>query len=367
MKILQINSAKNWGGGEVYTINLCQKLITKGYNVTLACRPGSSIKQIALREGITLLEALLTGAVDFRSALKLSQYCRKNEIDIVHVHLARDYWIARYIKIMLPSIHLIFTRHLLKPIKSSILHKWLFKKVDKIIAVSDAVKESLLCQKLLDSKRIITVYNGINVNRFALASSGVIRKEYGFAKDLKLVGMVGQVSPHKGSDLFIKSAALVSNLYSNARFLLVGDDFKNGKYIEELRQMSLNLGIEEKVFFLGLRNDIPEIMKDLDIFVLASKNEPFGLVITEAMAAGTPVIATNAGGAKEIILNNKTGLLVGSDQPASLANAIGILLENEYLAQTFEEAGQKRAFEKFDLDRMVEEIIAVYSEILENK
>ncbi|NLY75114.1 MAG: glycosyltransferase, partial [Firmicutes bacterium] len=98
MKILQVNSAKNWGGGEVYTINLCQKLIDKGYEVALACRPGSAINQTALKNGITVLELPLTGAADFRSAWKLSRYCRKNEIDIVHVHLARDYWIARYLK-----------------------------------------------------------------------------------------------------------------------------------------------------------------------------------------------------------------------------------------------------------------------------
>lgn len=366
MKILQINSAKNWGGGEVYTINLCQKLIAKGYNVMLACRTGSDISQIASKKGITLLELPLTGAVDFRSAWKLSQYCRKNEIDIVHVHLARDYWIARYLKAILPGIHLIFTRHLLKPIRTTFFHKWLFKKVDKVIAVSNAVKESLLVQNLLPPERIITIYNGIDVNRFASASSGTIRKELGFDKNLKIIGIIGQIAPHKGSDLFIESAALVSRQYPNTRFLLVGNDFQNGKYIEELRQISLNLGIGDKVFFLGQRTDIPEIMKDLDIFVLASKNEPFGLVITEAMAAGLPVIATNAGGAIEIVLNNKTGLLVSPDQPASLANAIGILLENEYLAQTFGKAGQKRAFEKFDLDRMVEEIIAVYSMILEN-
>lgn len=364
MKILQINSAMNWGGGEVYTINLCQRLIAKGYNVMLACRPGSDISRIATQNAITLLELPLTGAVDFRSAWKLSQFCRENGINIVHVHLARDYWIARYLKTLLPEIHLVFTRHLLKPIRSTFFHKWLFKKVDKVIAVSNAVKESLLIQNLLPPERIITIYNGIDVNRFASAS-GTIRKELGFDKNLKLIGIIGQISPHKGSDLFITSAALVSKQYPNTRFLLVGDDFQNGKYIEELKQLSHNLGIGDQVFFLGQRTGIPEIMKDLDIFVLTSKNESFGLVITEAMAAGLPVIAINAGGAIEIVQNNKTGLLVDPDQPASLANAIGILLENQYLAQAFGEAGQKRAFEKFDLERMVEEIIAVFKMILE--
>lgn len=367
MKILQINSAKNWGGGEVYTINLCQKLISKGYRVTLACRPNSAIKRKALESGIPILELPLVGAVDFQSSFKLSRFCKENKINIVHVHLARDYWIARYLKILFPSVYLIFTRHLLKPIKSSVFHKWLFRKVDKVIAVSDAVKESLLMQNLLPRKRIITIYNGINVNLFATAPSGSIRKEFGFDNNLKLIGMVGQIAPHKGNDLFIKSASLVSEHYPNVKFLLVGDDFQDGKYIEELRQMSINSYIEDKVFFLGQRTDVPEIMKDLDIFVLASKYESFGLVLVEAMATGVPVVSTNAGGAvKEIIINDKTGVIVNDNQPVTLANAIMRLLNDEKLAGILAKAGQDRAFKQFDLDRMVEEIIDVYNMVLKN-
>ena len=253
---------------------------------------------------------------------------------------------------------------MLKPIKSTFLHKWLFKKVARVIAVSNAVKESLLVQELLPSERILTIYNGINTRLFAVAPTGMLRKEFGFDNGIKLIGMVGQVSPHKGNDLFIKSAALVANRYSNARFLIVGDDFQNGKYIEELKQLSINLGIEDKVLFLGPRSDIPEIMRDLNVFVLASKNEPFGLVITEAMAAGTPVIVTNAGGAKEIVINGQTGLIINDDEPLSLANAILTLLEDEKLGDTIGKAGQKRAFDQFDLERMVGEIISVYNEVL---
>lgn len=366
MKILQVNSAKNWGGGEVYTINLCQKLIFKSYKVTLACRPGSAISRIASENGIPLLELPLTGAVDFRSALKLSQYCKKNKINIVHVHLARDYWIARYLKIMHPQLHLVFTRHLLNPIKSTFFHRWLFQKVDKVIAVSNAVKDILLIHQLLCSERIVTIYNGINVNLFASARPGVVRKEFGFNNNLKLIGMVGQIAPHKGNDLFIRSASLISKQDSNTRFLLVGDDFQNGKYIEELKQLSHDLGVDDKVFFLGPRSNIPEIIKDLNVFVLASKNESFGLVLVEAMASGVPVVSTPAGGsAKEIIINNKTGLIINVDQPLSLANAVLTLLKDEKLADTFGKAGQERVFEKFNLERMVDDIISVYNDVLE--
>lgn len=360
MKILQVNSAKNWGGGEAYTINLCRKLISKGLDVRLVCRPNSAINRVAIENGIPVIEFPLIGAIDFFSAFKLAQYCKKNCIQIVHAHLGRDYWITRYLKIFLPSVCLIFTRHVLKRIKSPGFYKWMFKKVDKVIAVSFAVEENLLDQIQLPSEQVVTVHNGIDIDRFATACSGNFRKESGFDNKIRLVGMVGQVSPHKGSDLFIKSASLVLEKCSDVRFVIIGDDFQGGKYIGELRALSKRLNIENKVIFLGARQDVPEIMKDLDIFVLASKKEPFGLVIVEAMAAGTAVIATNNGGAKEIVINNKTGLLVDVNQPEKLATAIVSLLKDEKLAKAFGMAGQKRAFKEFDSERMIKKVISIY-------
>jgi glycosyltransferase involved in cell wall biosynthesis len=364
MKILHINSSDNWGGGEVYTINLCNKLRVKGHEITLACRQDSAIKKIASGNNLNVLELHLYGAIDIISAFNLYRYCKKKSIDIIHAHLARDYWIAGYVKFFFPEIHIVFTRHLLKPIQPTFFHERLFKKVDMIIAVTDAVNNSLATQNLFPADRIITIYNGIDTSLFASAKSGILRKELALDRNVKLVGMVGQISVHKGSSLFINSAAIVCQQYPDAIFIIVGDDFKNGKYIDELKQLSVRLGIADKVMFLGMRTDVPAIMKDLDIFVLASRNEPFGLVLTEAMAAGTPVIATNAGGAAEIVIDNKTGILVDVNKKASLPDAIISLLKDEKTAQALAKSGQKRAFEKFDLGRMVDEIISVYNSVI---
>lgn len=365
MKILHINSAKYWGGGEVYTFTLCQRLKTKGHEVVLACRPTSAIGEVFKENGISILELPLKGAADIKSAQKLAAYCHQNGIDIVHAHLARDYWIASFLKFFYSKIRLVFTRHLLNPIPSTFLRRLILKKVDKVIAVSEAVKDELIKQNLFPASRIIRIYNGIDVGRFESAKPGKIRKDLGLNEHNKLIGTVGQISPHKGSDIFIKSAAEIAKSYPDAKFILVGDDFRNGEYIQELTQLSIELGIGDQVIFLGPRSDIPEVMKDLDIFVLASRNEPFGLVITEAMAAGVPVIVTKAGGAKEIV-DETTGLLVDVGQPAALVAAIESLLKNESLAKQFGNAGRVRAIKMFGLDRMVDEIMAVYNEVLLN-
>jgi glycosyltransferase involved in cell wall biosynthesis len=364
MKILHINSSDNWGGGEVYTINLCERLRRKGHDVTLACRSGSAIKKTASEKGFKLLELPLRGSADFISAFKLSIYCKKHSINIIHAHLARDYWIAGYVKSFYKKVHVIFTRHLLKPIQPTFFHKWLFKKVDVIIAITNAVKEILTKYNIVSTDRIVTVYNGIDTSIFASAKSGTLRKELSLDCNVKLAGMVGQISRHKGSDMFIKSAALVCKEYSDIRFIIAGDDFKGGRYINELKQLSANLGISDKVLFIGMRKDVPKIMKDIDVFVLASKNEPFGLVLTEAMAAGTPVIATNTGGAREIVINNETGILVDFDK-VSMANAIISLIDDKDTADSMGKAGQKRAVDKFDLTRMVDEIISIYNNVIE--
>ena len=367
MRILQINSSQNWGGGEVHVFLLCNELAHRGYPVTLAARPGSIIINKFRAANLPVLECSLRGAVDFNSAKQLAVYCAQNQINILHAHLARDYWIARMVKIINPDIHLIFTRHLTRPIKADFLHKWLFKEVDKLIVVSEAVKRSLVGQNLLPLNKIAKIYNGIDTERFKNAIPTGLRCTLGIDPQIRLIGIVGEVSPHKGQEILIRSFPLVIAKDPNINLIIIGSDFKEGKYIEDLKVLAQSLGVRDRVFFLGFREDIPNLIKDLDILVLASKNESFGLTIVEGMAAGIPVIVTNTGGVSEIVIDNETGLLVEPNQPVALANAILYLLANPQLAKKLGQAGQKRATDYFSLNLMVEKTIEVYHEVLEEK
>lgn len=347
MKVVQINSMKNWAGGEAHVFLLCKELRSLGASVVLVCRLGSDIEQKSREANVPVLNLSLKGALDLKSAWILAKYCRENSIDIVHAHHGRDYWTATLAKFFHPKLQVVMTRHIRAPLKNSVLHRWLYRKVDKVIAVSQTVKKAIT---IFPPEKITVVYNGIDIDKFSAAKPGRLREELGISAETKIVGMVGRVNPSKGHETFLRSIPEIQAKCPDTVFVVVG----GGEYISELKSMNGD------VHFLGPRSNIPEIMKDLDVFVLASWNEPFGLVTVEAMAAGAPVVATNTGGTAEIITNGETGLLVPPKDPAKLAQAVIRILTDDKLAGKLKEGGFRRA-KTFNIRDMAINTLSVYA------
>lgn len=350
IKVLQMNSMNIWGGGEVHVFLLCRQLILLGDTVILGCRPGSVIDQKAREEQIPVFNLPFKGAVDIKSARALANYCREKSIDIIHAHNGRDYWLAGLAKYFYPKLKVVITRHILSPLKSSVLHRWLYGKVDQVIAVSHSVKNRI---SVFPSDKITVIYNGIDIDKFSTAEPGALRRELGISAETKIVGMVGRVHPSKGHITFLQSIPEILSKHPDTVFVVVG----SGEYISQLEKMN------NEVHFLGKRSDIPEIMKDLDVFVMASQNEPFGLVTVEAMAAGTAVVATNTGGTAEIITDGETGLLVPPQDPAKLAQAVIRVLTGGKLTAKLKEDGIDSA-KKYDIQNMAIDTRKVYYNML---
>lgn len=194
-----------------------------------------------------------------------------------------------------------------------------------------------------------------------------LRAQFSIPPDTKLVGMVGRLAAQKDYPTLIRAAARVLSVYPNVRFLVVGDhtttdDFR--QHYQVLTQLVAQLRIEPYVIFAGFRDDVPHVVSGLDISVLATHFEGFGLVLVEAMAQGTPVIGTAVGGVTEIIADRETGLLHGHADDADLASKILTLLSNEVLAQRLASAGQRFVEERFSMDRFATGIAHVYRRML---
>ena len=348
-KVLQITSMNIWRGGEVHVFLLCRGLMSSGVSVTLACRSGSPIDQKARDAGIPVINLRLKNAIDLKSAWTLANYCRKNSIDMIHAHNGRDYWMASLAKFFNLQLKVVITRHILAPLKDTAMHRWLYKKVDRVIVVSQAVKKAIT---VFPPEKVSVVYNGIDVAKFAAAPAGTLRKELGLSARTKIVGMVGRVNPSKGHMIFFQSIPAILSEQPETVFIVAG-----GGDIAELKRTN------PKVHFLGERGDVPEIMKDLDVFVMASRNEPFGLVTVEAMAAGASVVATNSGGTAEIIVDGENGLLFPPDDSAKLAQAVIKVLADQKLADKLKEGGINTA-QKYDIDGMVANTLNIYQDIL---
>jgi glycosyltransferase involved in cell wall biosynthesis len=174
---------------------------------------------------------------------------------------------------------------------------------------------------------------------------------------------LAQIVPGKRQEDFIVAATLVHPLFPKAHFLMVGGEITSS-YGQFLQALSRRLGATDYIVWTGfLENPIP-LLQQLDIVVLSSRDEPFGLVVIEAMAAAKPVVGTLSGGIPEIIVDGETGLLVPPESPRELAEAISTLLQNPDMARTMGQAGRQRVERYFLLDQYVDNIEKIYLELL---
>jgi glycosyltransferase involved in cell wall biosynthesis len=166
---------------------------------------------------------------------------------------------------------------------------------------------------------------GIDPERYAAGDGHRLRIQHGLSSDCVVVGIVGRLQPWKGQDIFLRAAALVARVRPEVRYALIGGaemGWEEGDFPGELKRLAQSLGLTERVVFTGQTQEVPHWLGALDICVNVSDREPFGLVILEAMAAGTPVIAVAAGGPAEIIEHGETGVLLARRTPEALARAL---------------------------------------------
>jgi glycosyltransferase involved in cell wall biosynthesis len=366
MRILHINSARSFAGGERHTADLANELSRRGHEVFAAVAPGSpltaELKRIANRN---TFELPLRNALDVQSAIELARRVRENGVEIIHAHVARDYLLAALAS-RRSGAPVVLTRHLERPLKS--LHRWTLARVARVIAVSEAVERSLLEQKIFAPEKIRRIPNGIDVERFERQARGFDTKRFRRlmgAEGRLLVGITGELREHKGQAEFLRAAAIVARNVPHVDFVIAGEDQSPRKeYRARLESLAVELDIKERVHFTGWLADVLELLPALDIFVSASHVEPFGLVMVEAMACGLPVVATATGGAREIIEDNVTGKLVPVHDAQSMADAIAALLSDDATRRVMGERGRERARERFSLSRMVTQTEELYREVL---
>lgn len=359
MRILQVCSVTTFGGGERHLADLSHALSDLGHEIYAAAVPGSP-----LWSELSFLSNENTLALSRRNYLKnlkdLATFVRAHDIEIVHVHAARDYHLAALAVRRARRGRLVLTRHALFPLRR--INRHLLSGAARVIAVSRAVAESLGQNGVIEPSKITVVHNGIDVEQFAP------RVDAGGARDVKLpmlVGTVGHLAPIKGQDVFIRAAALIAERRADVRFVVIGEDKSPERgYRRSLEDLVTELGLNEILNMPGWRDDMPAALSSLSVFVSAARSEPFGLAIVEAMAAGLPVIATASEGALEIVEDGLTGKLVPVDNPEALAQAIHDLLDNPLERSRLGRNGLLAARERYSLGRMASATERVYREVL---
>jgi glycosyltransferase involved in cell wall biosynthesis len=369
LKILQISSAQSLGGGERHLAYLANGLAERGHDLYIAVRAKSPLINELKRvpaENITVLP--LRNSLDAKSARSLAKLVSTNQIQIVHAHMARDYPLAAYAARMNPSSKLIVTRHVLFPLNR--LHRITLSKAARIIAVSQAVASQLGTDAVARLEKITVVLNGIDTARFQHARQKFARQQFlsnwKLPEDTLLVGTVGELTPLKGQEEFLRAASQVSQKYPTAYFIIAGIDYSRGnEHRGRIEQLIGELNLSGRVRLIGWLEDLAELYCALDVFVSASHTESFGLVLAEAMASSTAVVATETESAREIIKPGETGLLVPIGDVDRLTIAILKLLQDETERIRLGTAAQLVASSRFSVARMIAETEEIYrAEIL---
>jgi glycosyltransferase involved in cell wall biosynthesis len=258
---------------------------------------------------------------------------------------------------------------------ASIIYPYLITKLaDKIICISEAVAEMFRRFKL-NENFLYVIYDGIDLREFHPEVDGSkLRKELNLDSETPLVGIVGRISRRKGHIYFIEASRIIKDEIPEAKFIVVGWIDSEFKKYRDLLNMLIKrveeLGLKDDFYFLGNRRDVPEIMKALNVHVMASASyaapEPFGRVIVESMAIGTPVVATRDGAVPEII-NDRNGILVPIQNPQAIAEGVIKLLKNKDLHTTLSQNAIKTVQEKFNVVNSTRQIINIYEEILSKR
>jgi len=230
---------------------------------------------------------------------------------------------------------------------------------DYVIGNSAATLETL---KLNGTKPNTAIGSGVDLGAFHELHGP---STSGNSPGKQLIGLVGRICPWKGQHIFLRAAAEVHKQFPHARFQIIGAAlFEEQHYEIEMQKLAKDLGIAHVVEFTGFRNDVPDLMRNLDILVHASTTgEPFGQVIVQGMAAGKAVVATNGGGVPEIVVHGETGLLVPMDDAPALSSAISALLNAPELAAEMGRAGRRRVLEHFTIEQTARKIETVYAQL----
>ncbi|MCO8093419.1 glycosyltransferase [Acinetobacter lwoffii] len=353
MKILYIITGLGLGGAEKVVCDLADQMILKGHDVKIVYLTGSVlVKPISPR--IELLPLHLNSASNvFSASRKYKKIIRDFSPDVVHSHMIHANIFARLNHLSFKYIRLICTAH---NSNEGGRVRMLAYKLTNFLSnlntnVSQEASESLISKGAFNKNNLITVYNGIDLNKFNFFNKDKNSNELSFLS-------VGRFNKQKDyPNLFQAISILKNTINKEVKFYIAGD----GELRPQLEQLIVDLGISDCVVLLGKRSDIPNLLNKADYFVLSSRHEGLPTVVIEAMACGTFVIATDCGGSAEIM--GDTGILVPPQNSEALAEAIKQAVSKTPLEiQENNLKARQRVEELFSLEKSVQNWLKLYEQ-----
>jgi glycosyltransferase involved in cell wall biosynthesis len=351
------------GGGERFAFGLARALPREHFSVTLCTTRSAGPEERAELErgGVNVIDLGRRGRFDLLSFRPLLRYLRSRSVDVLHAHkFGSNVWgvaFGRAFRVPVVIAHEQTWSYSGRPHRVA-LDFVIGRLADAFVAVSSADGERMVTVEHVPAEKVIVIPNA-QIPR-APADADDLRDELGLSADDLLIGTVAVMRPQKALSVLVEAFASLADRHPQTHLVLGGD----GPCEPELRELVARSGLDETVHFLGMRQDVPEILGSLDVAVMSSDFEGTPLFALECMAAGTPLVATRVGGLPDLIDDGHTGTLVPPRDPGALSAAIDELISDPERREVVAAAARERAKE-FSIDRIAERFGSLYESLLD--
>lgn len=367
--VLQICTSQAWGGMEMVAGLLSLSLRKRGHQVTVVACENSSMMDAVQGNDITMLPVRAGGYFRFKNIKRIRQHIQSNPVNIIHSHYSKDLWQVVPAVTGYPSLPVLLTKHIgTQKSKRDLLHRWIYNRVDRIIAISEIIRKNVINTHPIHPDRVVCIHNGVDLEKFNTErrKRGIIRKQLGIPDHAKVVGILGRLTWWKGFREFLDTASAVCETENDVYFLVVGGEtYGESEEAVQIRSYAEKLNLGHRLIFTGFREDAQDFLGAMDIFVYPAYAEAFGLVLIEAMAMSLPVVASDCDGIPEIVEHGKTGILVPARNSKPVTEAVLDLLSSKSRRIDYGKAGRKRAEQHFSLTRMIMKTEKLYYQLIE--
>lgn len=364
LNIVQVNRHSPGGGGSEQAFHLAVSLQCRGHRVLFVTAPDERWRKRCDTVGMPVAFLPMHGRFNLAMAAKLAALIKQHRAHVVHAHKGREqalmFWASFFFRI--PA--LVANRGVSFPVGRLRALKYRFR-TDAVVAVSESIRRELLASGVPASK-VVTIYGGVDIQRFHPSVDGDgVREEFHIPHDALLIVKVAHVRAWKGYEVFLPAAAAVARSEPRAFFLCAG---KGTGESSDLDALSRNLGLEHRLRWAGFREDLPQILAAADICVhAATAGEGVTGVVREALAMAKPVVVTDVGGNRELVLDRETGLLVPPRDPEALAQGMLALMRAPAQAAAWGRAGRRLVEQCFSHEVKAERVERLYLDILHRK
>lgn len=358
LHIVHTEASCGWGGQEIRILEESRGLIERGHRVTILANAESNILRRASEWGVAAV-ALPLAKKRLRPLLALRAWLavHAGDIDLINSHSSTDSWLAAIATRMISSRPpIVRTRHISAPVHASAANRWLYATAAAhVVTTGEQLRRELIDNLGVANEACTSIPTGIDTRRFVPGDSATARVQLGLAPDAYWIGIVATLRSWKGHTYLLEALEQLPD--SRVRLLIVG----HGPQRETLEQKVRELGLAERVHFVGEQKDVVPWLQAIDVFVLPSyANEGVSQAVMQAMLVGLPIVTTAVGSMRDIIDNRQTGLIVAAKDPVQLADSIQSLFTDPVAAQALGARARAFALEHCSLERMLDRMESIF-------